>query len=164
MDTLTATDFGAECLVAVYGTVRTGGPLQGWLAGRDSFDRLDGPLRRTVGMGRVNGLAMYEHPRRAPYPVVDWTTDGRCRVEVIAADAVEAEAFLSMERGAGYRPELVGVWLDDGRYVSAIVCLWDGPTGPRIPGDDWSAMDPRITDTAEHALVRAFDSTEQDPT
>lgn len=166
--TLYAKDFDATMLVAVYGTVRTGGSLDGWL-GEDGWDT----PRRTASMGWLTGYALYEHPSGHPYPVCAPLPEGRTRVEVLACDDVGGvQAFLQMEVGAGYTTEYVIVTLDDGRECGAIVCSWLSTVGPRIPGDDWAAIDHRVVDRGDPdwivpcniPLARVFDPTEQDPT
>lgn len=125
----------AESLIFVYGTLRVGGHLEGWL-----------PERLPREPATVTGFALHYAPHHG-FPYLVKTGDDRDLVygEIVTVPADDAEAVSAalsvsaMERSAGYEVEGVTAILKSGCEVLADAFVWPWPhRGERIESGDWT--------------------------
>jgi gamma-glutamylcyclotransferase (GGCT)/AIG2-like uncharacterized protein YtfP len=139
-----------ESLIFLYGTLRQGGRLEGWLP--------NGLYREAA---TLTGFALHYAPHYAyPYlvPTGDPADIVHGEVVVIPADdpaAVDAAIRTTdMETHAGYSPEAVTVTMKSGASRIADAFVWrHGNAGERIESGDW-------TQTPEWAPAPLWDEPE----
>lgn len=128
-----------ESKLFVYGTLRVGGHLQGWLPERLDREPAD-----------LTGYALcYASHRGFPYLVKTGMADDVVHGEVVTVLADDDEAVdalvrtTAMELNAGYSAEAVTVTLKSGTTALADAFVWPphlyDHLGPRIESGDWLA-------------------------
>lgn len=127
--------------VFVYGTLRTGEGLSGWLQGK----------QRTLATTRGN---LYFARYHTGFPLARLNEDGTIIGELI--EGVPYDEFLrcaDMEEAAGYLTMSVPVDVEDRGRVHAYAFHYPGPVGAKIVTGDW--FDQRATATGADVFNEA---------